>query len=139
MPYQVSWQSVSMKSQRPVHVLGAALAGDTPQQAPAAARIVAATMPSFVMAAPLPQLGPSCIGKCQLQDTFQPWRKDFDPVASAPQFLTRADYDSIRPRFFAPLTVRRPLTMTIVLASDAVAEWFGCGHITQRSDPQICR
>src|SRR5258708_9823298 len=42
MPYQVSWQSVSMKSQRSVHVLGAAWAADTPQQAPAAARIVAA-------------------------------------------------------------------------------------------------
>src|SRR5258708_20170266 len=54
MPYQVSWQSVSMKSQRPVHVLGAALAADTPQQAPAAARIVAAKMPSFVMTAPCP-------------------------------------------------------------------------------------
>src|SRR5258708_8305678 len=52
MPYQVSWQSVSMKSQRPVHVLGAALAADTPQQAPAAARIVAAKIPSFVMTAP---------------------------------------------------------------------------------------
>src|SRR6516164_7507167 len=52
MPYQVSWQSVSMKSQRPVHVLGAALAADTPQQVPAAARIVATNMPSFVMAVP---------------------------------------------------------------------------------------
>jgi hypothetical protein len=39
---------------------------------------------------------------------------------------------AIRPRFFAPLTVRRPLTITIVLASDPVAEWFGCGHITER-------
>src|SRR6266851_6584800 len=54
MPYQVSWQSVSMKSQRPVHVLGAALAADSPQQAPAAARIVAAKIPSFVMTAPCP-------------------------------------------------------------------------------------
>jgi hypothetical protein len=36
--------------------LGAALAADTPQHAPAAARIVAAKIPSFVMAAPLPQL-----------------------------------------------------------------------------------
>src|ERR1700726_1587728 len=54
MPYQVSWQSVSIKSQRPVHVLGAALAADTPQQAPAAARIVAAKIPSFVMTAPCP-------------------------------------------------------------------------------------
>src|SRR5215471_18303373 len=43
-----------MKSQRPVHVLGAALAADTPQQALAAARIVAAKIPSLVMAAPLP-------------------------------------------------------------------------------------
>ena len=54
-------------------------------------------------------------------------------------FLHEPDYDSIRPGFLAPLTVRQPLTVTIVLASDAVAEWFGCGHITQRSDPQICR
>jgi hypothetical protein len=71
MPYQVSWQSVSMKSQRPVHVLGveAAVAGEVvvgealpaapsaahasaPHNAPAAARIVATKMPSFVMAAP---------------------------------------------------------------------------------------
>src|SRR6266404_9503764 len=70
MPYQVSWQSVSMKSQGPVHVLGpeAVVAGDalaaapsaarasSVQQMPAVARIVAATMLSFfVMAAPLPQ------------------------------------------------------------------------------------
>jgi hypothetical protein len=69
MPYQVSWQSVSMKSQVPVHVLGpeAVVAGDalaaapsaarasSVQQMPAVARIVAATMLSFfVMAAPLP-------------------------------------------------------------------------------------
>src|SRR5260370_7795027 len=40
---------------------------------------------------------------------------------------------AIRPRFSAPLTVRRPLTITIVLASDPVAEWFRCGHITQPS------
>jgi hypothetical protein len=75
MPYQVSWQSVSMKSQRPVHVLGAdadavedVLAGaalvagsaaHAPLAAPAAARIVAANMLSFVMAAPLPQHGAS--------------------------------------------------------------------------------
>jgi hypothetical protein len=66
MPYQVSWQSVSMKSQRPVQVfgleavvMGEALAATgsaaracTAQQTPAVARIVAATMPSFVMAAP---------------------------------------------------------------------------------------
>src|SRR5262245_19720078 len=69
MPYQVSWQSVSMKSQTPVHVLGAdadtvadVLAGaalvaagsaaHAPLAAPAAARIVAANMPSFVMAVP---------------------------------------------------------------------------------------
>src|SRR5262245_58870720 len=55
MPYQVNWQSVSMKSQRPVHVLAASAArASTPQQAPAAARIVAAKMPSFVMSAPAP-------------------------------------------------------------------------------------
>jgi hypothetical protein len=67
MPYQVSWQSVSMKSQTPVHVLGveAALVGEallgmgSPAHASAphaataaAARIVAIKMPSFVMAAP---------------------------------------------------------------------------------------
>src|SRR6266699_240315 len=52
MPYQVSWQSVSIKSQRPVHVLASAALASTPQQAPAAARIVAAKMPSFVMASP---------------------------------------------------------------------------------------
>jgi hypothetical protein len=68
MPYQVSWQSVSMKSQTPVHVLGAdadgvedvpagdlvatASAAHAPVAAPAAAKIVAANMPSFVMAAP---------------------------------------------------------------------------------------
>src|SRR6266699_453548 len=52
MPYQVSWQSVSIKSQRPVHVLASAALASTPQQAPAAARIVAAKMPSLVMAVP---------------------------------------------------------------------------------------
>src|SRR6516162_7759307 len=68
MPYQVSWQSVSRKSQTPVHALGADAdavedvpAGDlmattsaahAPVAAPAAAKIVAANMPSFVMAAP---------------------------------------------------------------------------------------
>src|SRR5262245_35762637 len=69
MPYQVSWQSVSMKSQRPVHVLwadadvaaevlaGAALlaagsAAHAPLATPAAARIVTAKIPVFVMAAP---------------------------------------------------------------------------------------
>src|SRR5215475_11092940 len=52
MPYQVSWQSVSIKSQRPVHVLASAARASTPQQAPAAARIVAANMPSLVMADP---------------------------------------------------------------------------------------
>src|SRR2546427_9284010 len=85
MPYQVSWQSVSIKSQRPVHVLAPAARASTPQQAPAAARIVAAKMPSLVMAVPLPQLGPSWLGKCQLQDTFQPWRKISILVSSAPQ------------------------------------------------------
>jgi hypothetical protein len=69
MPRHVSWQSVSMKSQTPVHVLGAdadvpaevlaggalvavASAAHAPLAAPAAASIVAANMPSFVMAAP---------------------------------------------------------------------------------------
>src|ERR1700704_6320456 len=66
MPRQVSWQSVSMKSHRPVHVLGAeaAVAAEAPvgtvsaahasssQQTPAAARITAAKMPSFCMRAP---------------------------------------------------------------------------------------
>jgi hypothetical protein len=69
MPYQVSWQSVAMKSQAPVHVLGAAagvaaevLAGaallaagsaaHAALAAPAATSMVAANMPSFVMAVP---------------------------------------------------------------------------------------
>src|SRR5262249_22318634 len=69
MPYQVSWQFVSMKSQTPVHVLGAdadgvadVLAGaallaagsaaHAPLAAPAGARIVAAKMLSLVMGAP---------------------------------------------------------------------------------------
>src|SRR5437016_10731897 len=69
MPYQVSWQSVAMKSQAPVHILGAdadvvedVLAGEAllatasaahaPLAAPAAARIVAATVRSLIMAAP---------------------------------------------------------------------------------------
>src|SRR5262245_64019538 len=69
MPYQVSWQSVSMKSQTHVHVLGAdadvvadvlagaalvaaASAAHAPLAAPAAASIVAANMPSLLMAAP---------------------------------------------------------------------------------------
>src|SRR5215510_11436198 len=73
MPYQVSWQFVSIKSQTPVHVLGAealgaeaAMAGEVavggisaahaPLAAPAAAMIVAAKMPSLVMAAPLPNM-----------------------------------------------------------------------------------
>src|SRR5438094_293426 len=72
MPYQVSWQSVSMKSQTPVHVLGedadgvadvlagaallaAGSAAHAPLAALAAARIVAANMPSLVMATPLPK------------------------------------------------------------------------------------
>ena len=72
MPYQVSWQSVSMKSQTPVHVLGAdadvaagVLAGaallaagsaaHAPLATPAAARIVAAKIFRFVTAAPLPR------------------------------------------------------------------------------------
>jgi hypothetical protein len=69
MPYQVSWQSVEMKSQTPVHVLGAdadvvadVLAGAALLAAGSAAHaafaapasIVAASMPSFVMAAPRP-------------------------------------------------------------------------------------
>src|SRR5258707_5254100 len=86
MPYQVSWQSVSMKSQRPVHVLRAALAADTPQQAPAAARIVAAKIPSFVMTAPLPQHGASRPKKSQLQDRVGMTRKFSIRVAAAPQW-----------------------------------------------------
>jgi hypothetical protein len=66
MPYQVSWQSVSIKSQRPVHVLGAeakavveALVGVVSAAhaplavAAAAARIVAARVPSLSVVAPL--------------------------------------------------------------------------------------
>src|SRR6516165_5299115 len=64
MPYQVSWQPVSIKSQAPVHVLGVEAAGGgeallgtgsaAHASAPhaATARIVAAKMPNFVMAAP---------------------------------------------------------------------------------------
>jgi len=75
MPYQVSWQSVSRKSQTPVHVLGAdadgvadvpagdlvttASAAHVPVAAPAAAKIVAANMPSLVMAAPCLRKGAS--------------------------------------------------------------------------------
>jgi hypothetical protein len=63
IPCQVSSQFVAIKSQRPVHGLGLkaavpdrALVGTVsaahaspPRAAPAAVRIVAATMPSFVM------------------------------------------------------------------------------------------
>src|SRR2546430_12216170 len=66
MPCQVSWQFVAIKSQRVAHGLGAeaAVAGDdligttsaahapSSHEAPAAARIIAAKMPSFVMRAP---------------------------------------------------------------------------------------
>src|SRR5229473_5116513 len=66
MPRQVSWQFVAIKSQRVVHGLGAAAAvageglvgttsaahASTSHEAPAAARIIAAKMPSFVMRAP---------------------------------------------------------------------------------------
>jgi hypothetical protein len=68
MPYQVSWQSVAIKSQAPVHVLGvdadvvadvlagaallaAGSAAHAALAAPAAASIVTANMPSFVMPA----------------------------------------------------------------------------------------
>src|SRR5260370_41792446 len=66
MPCQVSWQSAAIKSQALVHGLGAeaAVAGEglvgttsaahasTSHEAPAAARIIAAKLPSFVMRAP---------------------------------------------------------------------------------------
>src|SRR5258707_15254475 len=69
MPCQVSWQSVEIKPQPSVHGLGAeaATAGggftgmvsaahaSTAQETPAAARITAAKMPSFVMRASLAQ------------------------------------------------------------------------------------
>src|SRR5258708_37932997 len=69
MPCQVSWQSVKIKPQPSVHVLGAeaAAAGgvftgmvsaahaSTAQETPAAAMITAAKMPSFAMRASLTQ------------------------------------------------------------------------------------
>jgi len=108
MPYQVSWQSVSMKSQRPVHVLGAALAADTPQQASPPALTLDHRDLEDVSYKTNSNLG----RKISIQ-----WR-------ARHSFLHEPDYDSIRPGFLAPLTVRQPLTVTIVLASDAVAEWF---------------
>src|SRR6266404_1789351 len=71
MPYQVSWQSVEMKSQAPVHVLGADVdavadvltgaallaagsAAHAPLAAPRAARIVAENMPNLVVAVERP-------------------------------------------------------------------------------------
>jgi len=72
LPYQVSWQSVAIKSHTPVHVLGveaavaveavacgclvwgaSAACASTAHQASAAASIVAPKIPSFVMASPL--------------------------------------------------------------------------------------
>src|SRR5258708_35236847 len=69
MPFQVSWQSVAIKSQPSVHALGAEAAvaaeapvgtasaaqASTPQEAPPAAMITAAKMPSFAMRASLAQ------------------------------------------------------------------------------------
>ena len=68
MPCQVSSQFVAIKSQRLVHDLGAEAAvaevvagmisaarASNPHEAPAAASISAAKMPSFVMRAPAPE------------------------------------------------------------------------------------
>src|SRR5262245_17321787 len=79
MPYQVSWQSVSIKSQRPVHVLASAARASTPQQAPAAARIVAAKMPNLVMAVALPQLGTIVTWKMSVARHIPTLAKNFDP------------------------------------------------------------
>ena len=77
MPCQVNWQFVSIKSQRPVHDLGAEAAGgafigvisaaltSTAHEAPATASTIPVQIPSFVMRAPsdlndcerLPQYG----------------------------------------------------------------------------------
>jgi hypothetical protein len=96
-------------------------------------------MPSFVMAAPCPNLHHRDLEDVGCKTDSNLGRKISIQWRPRHSFVNGPEYDPIRPRFFAPLTVRRPLTVTIVLASDAVAEWFGCGHITQRSDPQICR
>src|SRR5262249_21848722 len=77
MPYQVSWQSVSIKSQRPVHVLASAARASTPQHAPAAARIVAAKIPSFVMAAPLPSTWTILTWKMTITRHVSTLAKDF--------------------------------------------------------------
>src|SRR5467141_5069339 len=66
MPCQVSWQFVAIKLQPSVHALGAEADGafigmtsaaqaSTPQEAPPAAMITAAKMPSFAMRASLAQ------------------------------------------------------------------------------------
>src|ERR1700720_4101400 len=101
MPYQVSWQSVSMKSQTPVHVLGADAdgvedvpAGDlaattsavhAPLAVPAAARIVAANMPSFVMAAPCLNTKHRDLKKVSCKTEWGMTRKFSIRVAAAPQ------------------------------------------------------
>src|SRR5262249_37714140 len=98
MPYQVSWQSVARKSQAPVHVLGAdadgvadvvagaallaaGSAAHAPLAAPAAARIIAAKMPSFVMAAPCLDIEHPCPKKGSCKTNWrhtQPERENSD-------------------------------------------------------------
>src|SRR5215831_671054 len=105
MPYQVSWQFVSIKSQGPVHVLGAeaAAAGEAivgtlsaahasvSHAAPAAARIVTTKMPSFVMGAPLAHDDCMTIVTQEARSTshsrphMQLWRKNSNHVVAALQ------------------------------------------------------
>src|SRR5262249_56690959 len=96
MPYHVSWQSVSMKSQRPVHVLASAARASTPQHAPAAARIVAATE--------LCHGSPPCLDvddpdweNDDYKTHYQPSRKISIVVAAAPQrFCTAWRFAALR-------------------------------------------
>src|SRR5260370_2692967 len=103
MPCQVSWQSAAIKSQALVHGLGAeaAVAGEalvgttsaahasTSHEAPAAARITAAKMPSFAMRA-----SPGRALQCEPPwlnmhdyDLVQSWsaRRESAPYAAMPQ------------------------------------------------------
>src|SRR5258708_38951242 len=100
MPCQVSWQAVAINSQASVHGLGAeaataggALVGttsaahaSTSHEAPAAARIIAAKIPSFVMRAPLAQTWTIELVKVRHNRRhYAPWQKNSETVAAASQ------------------------------------------------------
>src|SRR5258707_15615391 len=103
MPCQISWQFVAIKSERLVHGLGAeaAVAGEalvrTPSaapasaahEAPAAVRIIAAKIPSFVMRAPGLNMDNCDLVKVARQATVgticSHGRKIPNQVAAAPQ------------------------------------------------------